>query len=89
MLEDVLLLKAFPDVLCVLFARANHVAPLSSRGLKTQKENRAYLTHCTEYDRGRSLAHDLVTLELTEKLSKPQEESSSLSSAPIEKVPML
>lgn len=68
MLEDVLLLKAFPDVACVLFARANHVALLSSRGLKTlkiQKENRAYLTHCTEYDRGRSLAHDLVTLELT------------------------
>lgn len=66
MLEDALLLKAFPDVICVLFARANHVATLSSKGLKTQKENRAHLTHCTEYDRGTSLAHDLVTLELIE-----------------------
>lgn len=66
MLEDALLLKAIPDLICVLFARANHVATLSSRGLKTGRESRAYLTHCTEDDRGRILARDLVTLELVE-----------------------
>lgn len=44
-------LKAFPEVICAQYTKTNYAATLGPRDLETQetqKENRIYLTHCTE-----------------------------------------